>query len=97
MDYSTEKNGLTLVVRPRGALNATTAPELEETLASELGEVSELVMDLRDVDGITSMGLRLLLSLYRRMEKQGTMQVTNPRGNVAEVLKTTGFAEIFQI
>ena len=95
MDYSKDRNGDTLVVRPRGALNATTVPELEDALVPALDGVKELVMDLSELDNISSMGLRLLLSLYRRMEKQGTMRVVNARGSVAEVFETTGFSEIF--
>ena len=95
MDYSKDRNGDTLVVRPRGALNATTVPELEDALVPALDGVKELVMDLSELDNISSMGLRLLLSLYRRMEKQGTMRVVNARGSIAEAFKMTGFSEIF--
>ena len=95
MDCLLERDGAVLTAKPRGLLNAKTSPELEEMLESELDGVSELVMDLRDVENISSMGLRLLLSLYRRMEKQGAMRVVNARGNVADVFKATGFDAIF--
>lgn len=95
MEYSTERDGSTLVVKPCGTLNASTSPELEEALLPELRGVSELVIDLADVDNISSMGLRLLLSLYRRMEKQGAMHVVNAQGSVADVFEMTGFSEVF--
>ena len=57
--------------------------------------VDELVMDLSELENITSMGLRLLLSLYRRMEKRGSMRVANAHGNVDDTLKITGFSAIF--
>lgn len=95
MDYSVEKNGTTLVAKPCGALNATTAPELEDSLMPQLDGVSELVIDLADVNNISSMGLRVLLSLYRHMEKQGAMHVVNAQGNVADVFEMTGFSEVF--
>lgn len=95
MDYSVEKNGASLVVKPCGALNATTVPELETALEPQLEGVTDLVIDLAELESISSMGLRLLLSLYRRMEKQGTMRVANAQGNVADVFEMTGFSEVF--
>lgn len=91
-----EKSGATLTAKPRGVLNTTTVPELEAALGPALDGVSELVMDLSELENITSMGLRLLLTLYRRMEKQGTMRVENAQGSAAEVLEMTGFSEIFR-
>ena len=85
-----------LVVKPCGVFNAATAPEFEKSLVPEIGAASELIVDLADVENITSMGLRVLLSLYRHMEKQGAMRVVNAHGNVAEVLEVTGFSVVFQ-
>lgn len=55
----------------------------------------ELVVDLSELNSVSSMGLRLLLTLYRRMEKQGAMRVVNAQGLVADALEMTGFAEVF--
>ena len=55
----------------------------------------ELVVDLSELNSVSSMGLRLLLTLYRRMEKQGAMRVVNAQGLVADALEMTGFVEVF--
>ncbi|MBQ3301397.1 MAG: STAS domain-containing protein [Eggerthellaceae bacterium] len=95
MDYSVEKTGQTVTIKPQGALNAITVPEVEDAFMAELDGAAELVMDLSELENISSMGLRLLLTLYRRMEKQGAMRIENAQGNVAEVLEMTGFAAVF--
>lgn len=95
MDYSLEKNGKTLVAHLKGSLNAATAPKLEEELGAQLDGIEALVIDLAELESISSLGLRVLLTLYRHMEKQGSMRVENARGNVAEVFDVTGFAAIF--
>lgn len=98
LDYEIRRDGKTLSVRASGALNATAAPKLEAALAGELDGADELVVDLGGLQVISSMGLRLLLSLYRRMEQQhGSMRVTNVSGQVRETFDVTGFADIFGI
>ena len=84
-----------MTIKPLGALNAITVPEVEDAFMAELDGAAELVMDLSELENISSMGLRLLLTLYRRMEKQGAMRIENAQGNVAEVLEMTGFAAVF--
>lgn len=95
MDYSLEQNGKTLVAHLKGSLNATTAPELEKELVAQLDGIDELVIDLAELESISSLGLRVLLTLYRHMEKRGSMRIENARGSVAEVFEVTGFAAIF--
>lgn len=80
-----------------GRLDINTAPELEAELAPQLEGVSTLTIDLAQVNYVSSMGLRLLLSLQKRMAKQGSMVVTNVIPEVMELFEETGFAAILTI
>lgn len=97
-EYSMERDGSKLTVHVIGELNATSAPTLETALQDELDELEELVLDLEKLRNISSLGLRLLLRLFKRMEKQqGVMHVVNANGVPREVLDMAGFTAIFEM
>lgn len=97
MTSTIEREGTRLVVHVAGRLDIQTSPELEKALAGQLDDVTDLVLDLSGVDYVSSMGLRLLLALQKRMFKQGTMCVTNVSDTVMTLFGDTGFDEILTI
>lgn len=97
MTSTIEREGTRLVVHVAGRLDIQTSPELEKALAGQLDDVTDLVLDLSGVDYVSSMGLRLLLALQKRMFKQGTMRVTNVSDTVMTLFGDTGFDEILTI
>lgn len=97
MTYTILEGDGTLVVRAEGPLDSKGAPELEEGLEGKLDDVTGLTVDLWGVSYVSSLGLRLLLSLQKRMFKQGTMRVINVREEVMDLLDATGFTEIMDV
>ena len=97
MTISIERdNGLT-VMRIEGRLDTTTAPELENTINGESEALKNLVLDFKGVDYISSAGLRVLLSAQKKMNIQGTMELTNVSEDVMDIFEMTGFADILVI
>ena len=80
-----------------GRLDTTTAPELEQELKESLEGVKELILDLAGLEYISSAGLRVLLAVQRRMNKQGSMKLVNVNELVMEVFEVTGFSTILTI
>ena len=97
MTYTIERDGETLAVRVWGRLDINTTPVLDEALKKELYDVTDLTIDLAGVDYVSSMGLRLLLALQKRMFKQGSMRVINVPEEVMKLFVETGFTEILDI
>jgi len=90
----TNKNGQTVVV-VKGRLDTTTAPDLDKGL-SEVTD--DLVLDFSNLEYISSAGLRVLLSVQKRIMKTGNaMVVRNANAQVKEVFSITGFADILTI
>jgi anti-sigma B factor antagonist len=89
--------GSNLTVSLEGRLDTTTAPQLEEELKSSLDGVTDLVIDIKDTQYISSAGLRVLLSAQKTMNKQGKMVVKNPSEEVKEIFDVTGFSDILTI
>ncbi len=89
--------GDNLTVALGGRLDTTTAPELEKSLQESLNGMTELVMDLGELEYISSAGLRVLLSAQKIMMKQGSMKVTHVNETVMEIFEVTGFVDILTI
>ena len=87
----------TAVIALAGRLDTTTAPELEQELKTSLDGVSELVMDMKELDYISSAGLRVLLSAQKVMNKQGSMTIKNANDTILEIFEVTGFSDILTI
>ena len=90
-----EKDTLTITLL--GRLDTTTAPELEEELKKSLDGVKELIWDLKDLEYISSAGLRILLYAQKIMNKQGAMKMTNVGETIMEIFEITGFTDILDI
>jgi anti-sigma B factor antagonist len=90
---NTEETKIELV----GRLDTTTAPALDKTINDDIGDTKSLVIDLKNLEYISSAGLRVLLSAQKKMQKVGSMKVTNVCEEVMEVFEMTGFADILTI
>ena len=71
-----------------------TAPEFEAGVKPYLDGVTQLTIDFKDVNYVSSAGLRVLLSLQKKMMTQGEMKLVNVSEAVNDVFEVTGFDEI---
>ena len=97
MTIEIKRNAEETVIVIVGRLDTTTAPVLDKTISDDLGDTTKLVLDLKGLEYISSAGLRILLSAQKKMQKIGSMKVTNVCETVMEVLEMTGFADILTI
>lgn len=97
MKVNKSKNGNTLQVSVEGRVDTATAPRFDAEVKSALSGITELVIDFSKLDYISSAGLRVLLSLQRTMNSQGSMKIMGVNETVNEVLEITGFSEILTI
>ena len=97
MTMEIKKNAEAAVIEIAGRLDTTSAPALEKAINEDIGDAKNLVLDLKGVQYISSAGLRVLLGAQKKMQKIGTMKVTNVCEAVMEVLEMTGFADILVI
>jgi anti-sigma B factor antagonist len=85
------------VIELVGRLDTTTAPALDKTINEDIADTKNLVLNLKGLEYISSAGLRVLLSAQKKMQKIGSMKVTNVCEEVMEVFAMTGFADILTI
>ncbi len=97
MTINKTRENETLTVTVEGRLDTTTAPQLEAELKSSLDDIKKLVFDIKDLEYISSAGLRVLLSAQKVMNKQGSMVVKGANESVMEIFEVTGFVDILNI
>lgn len=89
--------GENLTIALEGRLDTVTAPELETELKDSLEPVKELVLDMADLEYISSAGLRVLLTAQKNMNQKGSMKLINVNETVMEIFDVTGFVDILTI
>jgi anti-anti-sigma factor len=81
-----------------GRIDALTSGAMETRCHAALKETPRVALDLKEVDYISSAGLRVLLSsLKLATSRNGAFALIAPQDTVREVLEMSGFAKIFQI
>ena len=97
MEIKKEQNGTSLTMFLSGRLDTVAAADFEKELQSSLEGVSTLVLDCSELTYVASSGLRALLMAQKRMNKQGTMVVSNVNETIMEIFEVTGFNDILTI
>ena len=85
------------VVEIVGRLDTMTAPVLDKTLSDVIGEIKNLVLNMKGLEYISSAGLRVILSAQKKMQNIGSMRLIKVREEVMEIFEMTGFADILTI
>ncbi|MGB7876250.1 MAG: STAS domain-containing protein, partial [Anaerolineales bacterium] len=94
MEIRIETIGEATVVRLKGSFDHSVRGSMEMELLSLATYGIKLLLDLSDVDYISSTGLHLLVDLYRRCEQQnGHMALSGLSDRIREVLSLTGLTK----
>ena len=96
MTIDKKREGNRLVLAVSGRLDTMTAPELENVIKENMDGVEELVLDFKDLEYISSAGLRVVLGARKAMG-EGKFTVRNLCSDVREIFDITGFSDIITI
>lgn len=98
MTVTTDTENKKMTAAIDGRLDTSTSPELEGKLKDIPAGITELNLDLKDTEYVSSAGLRIILSLHKRMTKSsGTLYISNVNESVKEIFDITGFSDILDI
>ncbi len=89
-------SGDALNVSLSGRLDTITAPELLSLYkeAAGKGNISDICIDMKDLDYISSAGLRVLLIMRKAVDADDRFNLINMSDVVREIMETTGFDTI---
>ena len=97
MNINRKVNEEELIVIVEGRIDTNTAPLLENEI-TDIEKFKNLIFDFKDVEYISSAGLRVLLTAQKRINKvSGNMKISNVSENVKDVFEVTGFTDILKI
>lgn len=97
MTIRAEQTNENMVLHIEGRLDTITSPELEKEISELPEQVTDLTIDLKAVEYVSSAGLRVLLGAHKKMSKKGSMVVTGVCEDVMQVFEMTGFSDILVI
>ena len=89
-----ELDGTILTAKPSEALDSMTSPVFESELRAHLAGITGLIVDMAQVDYISSAGLRAFLAVRLTLEDAGAdMKLIHVKDYIMEVFEMVGFLE----
>jgi len=81
----------------QGRLDSNTAPEAEKVVDELAARFEDLILNMKELDYISSAGLRIIKRAYMtERRKGGTLKIKDVNKMVMEVFEVTGFAGLLQ-
>ena len=94
MELEFENKDGKLTVKVIGELDTVTSPKLEEELSKNIDGVKEIIFNLEELKYISSSGIRVLVTMKKKI---GNFKVLNPTNEVMEVFEMTGLVKVFNV
>ena len=85
------------VIELSGRLDTSTSPVLDRMIREDISESTDLILDFKGLEYISSAGLRVLLGAQKRMKINGAMKLRNVCEEIMDVFEMTGFVDILTI
>lgn len=97
MDIVTNKEGAVSIVGIKGRLDALTSKRAEEQLLKLVDSGERfLVLDMAELDYMSSVGLRVLILLGKRLKQaQGRVVVCALQESIQQIFEIAGFTKLF--
>lgn len=97
MTITKKLNGDQLEIVLEGRLDTMTAPDLEQVIRESLDNVKNLTVDMKNLEYVSSAGLRTLLIAKKQLHNKGNVKIVNANDIVKEVFEVTGFDELLDV
>ena len=95
MTINVERDSELVTLEITGRLDTTPAPNLESVINELSDDTKELIFDMSGVEYISSVGIRVLLGAYKKINStQGKFRIEKVNDMVREVFETTGLSEM---
>ncbi len=91
MDIEKIVEGDTVTLVLKGWLDTQSAPDLAAVLAEIGSDINSLVFDFKELEYISSSGIRQIVTAYKQM--RGNVTLKSVSGEVLEVLSMTGITK----
>ena len=93
MEIKKEINVNICTLCPEGRIDTLTSPELEEAVNAACRDCEKLILDMADVDYVSSAGIRVIIQAHQTVGKD-CFSLKNVSKNVMQLLTMTGFDKV---
>jgi anti-sigma B factor antagonist len=98
MEVNVQTSGSVTVVELAGELDGKSSAEAQEKILSVIPAGGKTLLDMRKVSYMSSAGLRMLLSIYRKVTgKNGKVVLVGVIDSIRDTMSVTGFLKFFVI
>lgn len=99
MEIQTNLSNQNLIISLIGRLDTMTAPQLEKEINdSTLEDIETVTLNMRELEYISSSGLRVILMLYKKLTGLGgKLKIVNVNDMIMELFSMTGMSEYLDI
>lgn len=99
MEISKAISNQNVIITLKGRLDTMTAPQFDDEVKSiDFDEVETVTLNLKDLEYISSSGLRVVLALYKNLKsKGGNLKIVNVSNTIMELFSMTGMADYLDI
>ena len=98
MDLIKTYNEKELTMEVGNKIDTTTAPDFENEIMDEMGKFDSLILDFKNLEYISSAGLRVLVSVQKKLHPQEIpFTIINVNDAINEIFKISGFDNILNI
>lgn len=88
-----------VIITLKGRLDTMTATQLDDEAKSiDFDGVETVTLNLKDLEYISSSGLRVILALYKNLKsKGGNLKIVNVSNTIMELFSMTGMSDYLDI
>lgn len=91
-------HGKVAVVTIAGRVDSATTSTMDAELEKTASENKKIVLDLKDVEYMSSAGVRAIVKALRHAHKRrGGLKLARPSDPIMEILRTIGMMEVVQV
>ena len=88
----------TIMLSISGEIDGTNVDEFENRVSDAADRTSSLVLDLGNLEYVSSAGLRVFLTLQKKVKQRGdTVIIKNVNEEVMDIFSVTGFVKLLNI
>lgn len=97
LNIQKKHDGSTLTIFLSGRLDSSTSPLLVTTINESIEKIDYLILDMKDLDYISSAGIRVLISTQKKLSTSQKLVIKNVCEEIQEIFDITGLTDMLNI
>ncbi len=90
-----EENSAKILIE--GRIDTQTAGAFDKEIRKVMKKISNICLDFKNVEYITSAGLRVILAVSKELNGKGKLTIINTSSLIKEIFDMTGFSEVVEV